>query len=121
MCSVGGTKPARGTGPVTTKATVRRLRVASPMPAVLIGALGLTLIAAWVPLIYLTGDLQASRDGAAPALALACGLLGLLVARRQPRNPEGWLLLSLAVGVIAVVDIGLYAVLAYRVHHGRLR
>jgi hypothetical protein len=105
---------------VTTQATVRRLRVASPVMTVLLGALGLTLIAAWVPLTYLAGDLQASRDGAAPALALACGLLGMLVARRQPRNPEGWLLLSLAVGVIAVVDSGLYAVLDYRVHHGQL-
>jgi hypothetical protein len=99
---------------------VRRLRAASPVTAALLGALGLALIAAWVPLTYLTGDLQASRDGAAPALALACGLLGLLVARRQPRNPEGWLLLSLAVAVIAVVDTGLYAVLDYRVHHGLL-
>ena len=99
---------------------MRRLRVASPVTAVLLGALGLTLIAAWVPLTYLTGDLQASRDGAAAALALACGLLGMLVARRQPRNPEGWLLLSLAVGLIAVVDSGLYAVLDYRVHHGQL-
>jgi hypothetical protein len=105
---------------VTTEATVRRLRVASPVTAVLLGALGLVLIAAWVPLTYLTGDLQASRDGAAAALALACGLLGTLVARRQPRNPEGWLLLSLAVGVIAVLDSGLYAVLDYRVHHGQL-
>jgi hypothetical protein len=87
--------------------------------AALLGALGLALIAAWVALTYLTGDLQASRDGAAPALALACGLLGLLVARRQPGNPEGWLLLSLAVGVIAVVDTGLYGVLDYRVHHGQ--
>jgi len=99
---------------------VRRLPVASPVTAVLLGTLGLALIAAWGPLTYLTGDLQASRDGTAPALAVACGLLGMLVARRQPRNPEGWLLLSLAVGLIAVVDSGLYAVLDYRVHHGQL-
>ena len=99
---------------------MRRLPVASPVTAVLLGTLGLALIAAWGPLTYLTGDLQASRDGTAPALAVACGLLGMLVARRQPRNPEGWLLLSLAVGLIAVVDSGLYAVLDYRVHHGQL-
>jgi hypothetical protein len=82
--------------------------------------LGLALIAAWVPLTYLTRDPQATRDGFAPALALASGLLGLLVARRQPRNLEGWLLLGLAVGVIAVLDSGLYAVLDYRLHDGRL-
>jgi hypothetical protein len=98
---------------------VRRLGVASPVAAVL-GALGLALVAAWVPLTYLTGDLQASRDGAAFAFALACGLLGMLVARRQPRNPEGWLLLGPAVCAMAVLDSGLYAVLDYRIHHGRL-
>jgi hypothetical protein len=98
---------------------VRRPGVASPM-TVLPGALGLALIAAWVPLTYLTGDLRASRDGAALAFALACGLLGMLVAQRQPRNPEGWLLLGPAVCAMAVLDSGLYAVLDYRMHHGRL-
>jgi hypothetical protein len=49
-----------------------------------------------------------------------CGSLGLLVARRQPRNPEGWLLLGLALGAIAVLDSGLYAVLDYHLHGGRL-
>ncbi len=99
---------------------MRRLRVASPVTAVLLGGLGLALIAVWVPLSYLTRDPQASRDGVVPAFALACALLGMLVARRQPRNPEGWLLLGLAVGLMVTVDSGLYAVLDYRVHHGQL-
>ena len=98
---------------------MRRLGVASSM-TVLLGALGLALMAAWVPLTYLTGDLRASRDGAALAFALACGLLGMLVAQRQPRNPESWLLLGPAVCAMAVLDSGLYAVLDYRMHHGRL-
>jgi hypothetical protein len=51
---------------------------------------------------------------------MGSGLLGLLVARRQPGNPEGWLLLVLSACAVAVVDCGLYAVLDYRVHHGRL-
>ena len=88
--------------------------------AVFLGALGLALVAVWVPLTYLTGDLQASRDGAAFVFAVACGLLGMLVARRQPRNPEGWLLLGGAVCAMAVLDSGLYAVLDYRIHHGGL-
>jgi uncharacterized membrane protein YjjB (DUF3815 family) len=99
---------------------VRRLEVVPPVTAVLLGALGLALIAAWVSLTYLTGDLQVSRDGAALVLAVLVGLLGMLVARRQPRNPEGWLLLGLAVADLAVVDSGLYAVLDYRVRHGQL-
>ena len=96
-----------------------RFRLPSVTAAVL-GAFGLALIAAWVLLTYLTRDLRASKEGAAPALALACVLLGVLVARRQPRNPEGWLLLSLGIVVITVFDSGLYAVLDYRMHHGRL-
>jgi hypothetical protein len=104
---------------VTIKVTAHDGRVASPM-AVLLAALGLALAAAWVLLTSLTGDLQASRDGAAFFFALACGLLGMLVVRRQPRNPEGWLLLGLAVWVMVVLDSGLYAVFDYRIHHGHL-
>jgi hypothetical protein len=106
---------------VTTEVRGSRFRPASPpAAAVALGALGLVLLAAWVPLTYLTHDLQASRDGVAAALAVACGWLGVLVARRQPRNAEGWLLLGLAAGVMVVLDSGLYAVLDYRLHHGRL-
>ena len=104
---------------MTIKVTAHDGRVASPM-AVLLAALGLVLAAAWVLLTSLTGDLQASRDGAAFFFALACGLLGMLVVRRQPRNPEGWLLLGPAVWVMVVLDSGLYAVFDYRIHHGHL-
>jgi hypothetical protein len=115
---VAEAQPARGQAPVTTAVTGRRLRLASPAAA--LGAAGLVLLAAWVPLTYLTGDLQVSRDGAALAFAVVCGLVGLLVARRQPRNPEGWLLLGPAVFAILLFDSGLYAVLDYHLHHGRL-
>ena len=104
---------------MTIKVAAHDGRVASPM-AVLLAALGLVLAAAWVLLTSLTGDLQASRDGAAFVFALACGLLGMLVVRRQPRNPEGWLLLGPAVWVMVVLDSGLYAVFDYRIHHGDL-
>lgn len=53
---------------------MRRFGLTPPAAAAVLGALGLALMAAWVPLTYLTGDLQASRDGAAPALALLGGL-----------------------------------------------
>jgi hypothetical protein len=105
-----------GGAPAVTKS---RFRLASVTAAVL-GALGLVLIAAWVLLTFLTRDIQISRDGAAMAAGLACGLVGMLVARRQPGNPQGWLLLGAAVGVFLVVDSGLYAVLDYRLHHGQL-
>jgi hypothetical protein len=116
---VGEAQTAGAQAPVTAEVTARRSPLASAAVAVL-GALGLVLLAAWVPLTYLTGDLLVSRDGAALAFAVVCGLLGVLVALRQPGNPEGWLLLAPAVLAIAILDTGLYAVLDYRLHHGRL-
>ncbi len=117
---MGEAQEAGGEAPAAAEVTARWFRVASPAAAVVPGTLGLALVAAWAPLTYLTRDLHASGDGFAPAFALACGLVGVLVARRQPRNPEGWLLLGLAVCGIAVTDSGLYAVLDYRMHHGGL-
>jgi hypothetical protein len=111
--SAGGQAPG---APAVTKSG---FRLASVMAAVL-GALGLVLIAAWVLLTSLTRDIQISRDGAAMVAGLACGLVGMLVARRQSRNPEGWFLLGVAVGVFFVVDSGQYAVLDYRLHGGGL-
>jgi hypothetical protein len=105
-------QPAGGQAPVPAHVTERHIQLASPATAALLGVLGLALAAAWVPLTYLTGDLQASRDGAALAFALACGLVGLLVAGRQPGNPEGWLLLGGGLATLTVLD--------YRMHHGHL-
>lgn len=119
VCSVTQAQPTDGQALGTPEVAESRFRLASvTVPA--LGALGLALIAAWVLLTSLTRDLQISRDGAAVAAGLVCGLVGMLVARRQARNPEGWLLLGVAVGVFVVLDSGLYAVLGYRVHHGRL-
>ena len=86
----------------------------------MLGAAGLALIALSVPLTILTRDPQASRNGLGPAFALVCVLLGALIASRQARNPEGWILLSLALCLIALIDAGLYAVLDYHLHHGLL-
>ena len=45
--------------------------------------------------------------------------VGTVVGFRQAQNPIGWLLLLLAIGVVAGTDAGYYSVCAYRVdHHG---
>jgi hypothetical protein len=119
VCSVTQAQPTDGQALGTPEVTESRFRLASVTVSAL-GALGLAFIAAWVLLTSLTRDLQICRDGAAVAAGLVCGLVGMLVARRQARNPEGWLLLGVAVGVFVVLDSGLYAVLGYRVHYGRL-
>jgi two-component system, NarL family, sensor kinase len=46
--------------------------------------------------------------------------LGAVVARRQPRNPIGWLLAACGILYLLTSAAGLYAVLDYRVHHGTL-
>jgi hypothetical protein len=49
-------------------------------------------------------------------ITLPFAAVGLLVARRRPRNPIGWILLALTFGVLLSVDAANYAVLVYRVH-----
>jgi len=43
-----------------------------------------------------------------------------VVARRQPGNPIGWLLLGLGMYAGVITDVGRYAVLDYHFHHGHL-
>ena len=47
-------------------------------------------------------------------IGLPCGLVGILVARRQPANPLGWLLLAIALCLIVSTDGSEYALLRYR-------
>lgn len=51
-------------------------------------------------------------------ITLPFAAVGLLVARRRPRNPIGWILLAFTFAVLVSVDAANYAVLAYRVHDG---
>jgi hypothetical protein len=46
--------------------------------------------------------------------------VGLVVARREPRNPMGWLLLGAALAVLVGSDSPAYAYLDYGSHHGGL-
>ena len=49
-------------------------------------------------------------------ITLPFAVVGLLVARRRPRNPIGWILLAFTVSVLVSVNAANYAVLVYRVH-----
>jgi two-component system, NarL family, sensor kinase len=53
-------------------------------------------------------------------LALVLGSVGLVVARHQPGNPMGWLVLGSGLSFILGTDAEFYARLAYRLHPGRL-
>ncbi len=46
--------------------------------------------------------------------------VGVVVARRVPGNPIGWIMIALALSLMLSTDIGFYAVRAYRVDHHSL-
>jgi hypothetical protein len=93
-----------------TPAAVTRSRIA----ALTLGILALALAIAAVPLDVL------SRQGspAEPLIAAASfTAVGLVVARRRPRNPMGWLLAAIGILILLTVAGGYYAVLVYRLRH----
>lgn len=51
------------------------------------------------------------------AIAVPTAAVGVLVARHQPRNPIGWLLLGIAVAVLLSTGAGAYSLVVY--HIGR--
>jgi hypothetical protein len=114
--SVGGTRPAAGRAPVATEA-VRRFRVASPATATVLSALAIALMAASVALSGLTHQLSILATGPAVPVVLIYAGVGGVVARRQPRNPTGWILLAFILLFLFSADVGFYAVLHYRFGH----
>jgi MYXO-CTERM domain-containing protein len=78
------------------------------------------LLAAFVPLTIASRDLHQSADGTSAVLALALAAVGVVVARRQRRNPVGWLLIVSGLASMLITDVELYVVLDYRIHHGTL-
>jgi hypothetical protein len=94
--------------------------VAPELIASLLAGLVLTLFVVCGVLTYLTRDLPATFSGAVPVAGLVFAALGLVIARRQPGNPIGWLLVSCGAVSLLLGAVDLYAVLDYRIHHGAL-
>jgi hypothetical protein len=85
---------------------------------VIAGGVTAVLIAASVPLAAVAHQLTFAWL-AQPLLMIPFAAVGALVASRQPRNPIGWILLTIALTATMGADSGFYAVRAYRVdHHG---
>src|SRR5581483_1432706 len=100
------------------RSSARRWR--SPGTANAIVALAVSAAAAAAALTVATRDLEASFDGVIALILLVVGGVGYVVARRQPANPIGWLLLLASV-CFALYAVGvLYTVLDYHDHRGRL-
>ena len=103
----------------------RLRRLLSPTTAAVLGVLSLLSVPASFVLTSLIHQVSTSwSDVASVAAGLAFVLgftaVGVTVARREPRNPMGWLLL----GLVLAVDMGdvapAYAYLDYTFHHGTL-
>jgi hypothetical protein len=95
-------------------------RLASPRAALLLGASALPLLVAWLSLTVLTRDFQASGEGLTPLVVAVFVVVGVVVARRQPGNAVGWILIGVALFGLLAQDAKLYSVLAYRTDHGGL-
>ena len=81
----GGQVPAAGV-------TARRFGVASPATwIILLGGLAALSFVAMIPLMLMAHQLF--NGLVALVIGVPCAVVGVLVARRQPRNPIGWLFL----------------------------
>jgi len=80
-----------------------------------LGALAVLSLLATLPLSLLSR--QVGEGIVAVVIGIPCGAVGVVVARRQPRNPLGWLFLVSAVGLFVSNDGGDYAYYAYRLGH----
>ena len=105
-------QPAAGLAPEQAHIKARRFRLASPATATVLGALVFVLTAITVPLAGLT-VLNVGSD----LLNLVFAGVGVLVARRQPRNPIGWILLIFIFVALLGDGAGAYAVLVYTHGH----
>jgi hypothetical protein len=94
-------------------------RLATPRSALAIAVLTVALTAAAVVLTVLDHNFQAG-DGGSAILIPGFGLIGFVVARRQPSNPIGWCLLGCALFLSVDDTASSYSVLDYRLRHAGL-
>jgi hypothetical protein len=112
---MGEVRPAQGQ--VTGEVAVRRFGLLSPASASVLGAVVLVLVAASVPLAGLVRQLTVPDEAVAVIPVLASAATGVVVARHQPRNPVGWLLILFTLLLMLSLDGGYYAVYCYRLGH----
>ena len=112
----GTTAGTRATAPTPE---TRSFRLASSTTAIILGALGLALFVADAPLSYLTHSLR-TRSYVGGVLLAVVLIMAVLMVRRLPTNPIGWIFVGVPVGLGFYDDAGRYAALDYRFHDGHL-
>jgi hypothetical protein len=95
-----------------------RSRWASPRTAEALFVVALLLLIAAIPLSAAAHQLEAGFRQV--LLMLPFALVGVVVARRRPSNPIGWLMLLIAPVSTLGADGGLYGVVAFRLGHADL-
>ena len=79
---------------------------------------GLAMVVCGIALIALSFLAHQPGYPVQPILiAVPTAAVGVLVARHQPRNPNGWLLLAIAAAVLLSTGAGEYSLLVYRLGH----
>ena len=113
---MGETKPVGQASGAAKAARHRRSAPASTAVALGVATLALTVL--YIPLAWPARDVS---DGWDVLLALvAFAVPGVVVARRQPGNPIGWILIGLGVLGGFYTDAARYSVFDYHFHHGAL-
>jgi hypothetical protein len=94
-------------------------RLASPKTATVVGVATLLPLVAGVPLTIVTSDQLSGVLAvfAVFALLVPFGVVGLLIGRRQPRNPIGWIMFGVVVAITVSTNASSYAVFAFRMGH----
>jgi hypothetical protein len=100
-----------------------RPRLATPTIAVMLGVLSLLTVPAVFVLDALSDSMPSSASDWASTLSgivfvIVLTAVGVVVARREPRNPIGWMLIGVALGVQAGNIGSDYAYLVYIFDHG---
>ena len=99
--------------------TARRLRLASPATATVLGVLAVALLGATAALSALIHQATFLNVATGIPIPLVYAAVGVIVARHQPRNPIGWILILFVVLFLIPVDAGYYAALRYHFgYHG---
>jgi hypothetical protein len=95
-------------------------RLASPVTANVLAGVVVLAVAAVIWLDVLTHMLDLGQNILNLVIFVTLGAVGVAVARAQPRNPVGWLLLGGALGLALSYAGGSYAVLVYQQGHRTL-
>jgi hypothetical protein len=101
------------------RAVRSRRHVVSPAAAVVAGLLTAVMLTSAAVISSMAHQSVLAGLGQG-ALFLAIGLIGLIVAWHQPRNPMGWVLFGVAFFYVVYWLARSYALLDYRVHGGSL-